>query len=1612
MKNKFLKIKAFLILSAFLVTDVLGAFALPVQAATSFLGKDDAVEAYTKITNSDKISDLNELDCYIFDPSKNINNAYTIMPVSKFGHGRATVTNSKIHAELTNRSADYDPEGVEVGIRSFNAPQYDTLLIDWNYYKRGMRNYPFIWCQDRKTGDTGLPCTHINDSVLMDADKGKNLELVDLLARDYEDDYWSIGMNSGSAPEEDGKDYAFDIYQIYARKGGIIVTVDPDNGEDPVMFFERQAKPGLFNRYCLDTVALNLIPQKEGFKFCGWNVEKTYYQYKGAELEHDVTFNSDGTKVLIDVIGERQFFRYYVTLKPIWKENAYSTLEIDNDNGTTNTYRKEYLNSINITKPTKTGYTITLKPNPVGNESITGYPSSLTTTKSFKDWEILNKPLHGIVDDVNLTTTKYTFLGTDDEAFKIKATYNDEPIDMPIPRNSKGYAFMGWYSEPVPYFTSTTMYDSYVDKQVAVGGAPAKFKNNMTLYAGWMKLELAYKKTGLTRDGKRNEVGLLSWNTVAKDSAIEYRVYTTKDSIATNDKNEARWSIKMPYGTDMNAWINRDHKRVSYGHDEFIAPATGYYTIIANGGNGGGGRGRSGGYGSRIIAKVYVRRGDKISYDVAQNGSYQDSGWSSGGYGGYRNSANGGSGKSTYYSCGGGEDVKGHGDSSADFRWWYNDGSGGFWRSIHASCHNDDHDGYDWWYYCPRCDMCKYAFCGYDGKGHYCSDRQHDIESAQGSAYHVHEKKIFPAGGGGGATTVYLNDELILAAAGGSGSSANSNGSAPSTGTTWESEAKWNAYRNGSNGSGDGVGGKGAGNGYSYVRKSKDVIVNNISGASDSGTGLSTTGGANPGVWVTYYDYTVKDGNTMEVESKDEANPDKIDKNKPADKGTIDIAHIDPDNITKYDFDFERPADNGTTHYYMVSMDARSSSSTTLQDSNVVSTHVISGIKEYYAITDNSPNTIVHINDSKAYPVTGDPVKDKVTGLKIDPNTRWVHIAPLDYAGNLGETAHYKVPMMSTVMCIDIDIVSGNELGRSIDPIQSECDARGYQMVGHFFYPGQTISAEAWGTDVSIDEYYKNYFYKTGSATTCKTPGNNLIVYRYFYPVDVWTTQLGITGTETTSHIGTTVSNIYKDPDTSHEHYAKTYFVKADTEYKLNHFSYIFDYKNEQGSGRIVAPNDYMINHGIYSYNGKDNSKMTIANGIPTGTLSEAPNYILNKRLRADANRTNNNNRFYYNIYSLLPAKSDNKLIEVIPEARVDYNSGKTPRTISSSVNTTNTDRSHNLYLMCDSVAPTIIVPDIWDPESDVYNPLITEKKTIKVKYVDYVRTVDPNNPEYGSGVKQGNIKVTLIQEQTDDGGPAIIRTYDDKTYSDIVTIKAIDFYKGEIDVVVDPQAYDDMSGFITIKIEIVDNVGNEVTKEFRILVMSLEAKLSNITLGRPDTNAFLQGEFGDIKIETNGFVDKVDIEFPEELDELAQNEKSNASVETEEGIEATWEQGRVLSDTYPRDNEGSPTRVLRDMQTKFWGSRNYLRIKKQGGMEWSSAQGKYVHSWLRHFFYAPIYARDDIYQVTVRASKQDIKPGNEDKVYSIEKVLDLKIGEEYLPENITHTIYDRINDN
>lgn len=95
------------------------------------------------------------------------------------------------------------------------------------------------------------------------------------------------------------------------------------------------------------------------------------------------------------------------------------------------------------------------------------------------------------------------------------------------------------------------------------------------------------------------------------------------------------------------------------------------------------------------------------------------------------------------------------------------------------------------------------------------------------------------------------------------------------------------------------------------------------------------------------------------------------------------------------------PADRGTDYYHRAES-YPAGGTTLLCSSNVTRNTLTSGIRGYYVVTDNSPGTA-------AGPSGGTYTALRETFCTLTGSEQYLHIAPVDVAGNLGETLHVSI---------------------------------------------------------------------------------------------------------------------------------------------------------------------------------------------------------------------------------------------------------------------------------------------------------------------------------------------------------------------------------------------------------------------------------------------------------------------------------------------------------------------------------------------------------------------------------------------------------------------------
>ena len=101
---------------------------------------------------------------------------------------------------------------------------------------------------------------------------------------------------------------------------------------------------------------------------------------------------------------------------------------------------------------------------------------------------------------------------------------------------------------------------------------------------------------------------------------------------------------------------------------------------------------------------------------------------------------------------------------------------------------------------------------------------------------------------------------------------------------------------------------------------------------------------------------------------------------------------------------FKRPLDEGTIYYHKAES-VNKGTNQQLCVSNLTENKLITGVVGYYYIVDSLTNT--YVNKQSEY--LADSSENPFLLVKLEKDTLYLHIAPVDKAGNLGETIHIEI---------------------------------------------------------------------------------------------------------------------------------------------------------------------------------------------------------------------------------------------------------------------------------------------------------------------------------------------------------------------------------------------------------------------------------------------------------------------------------------------------------------------------------------------------------------------------------------------------------------------------
>lgn len=341
------------------------------------------------------------------------------------------------------------------------------------------------------------------------------------------------------------------------------------------------------------TLNLNTY-SRAGYEFVGWNTMKdgSGESFKDGADIYNLTTEENAS----------------VILYAQWKKSS-SKLEIDPAGGTYKGQKTTY----SVTGNCEDTYELemeellppagaTLHFDTQGGEEI----ADIVGTGFFREWSC-ELPFSGKLKD-----GVYQFLGKDGTSDRITAVYEYRAIELPSAKRT-GYSFGGWYSDAECKQPVGTAGDFYL---------PTK---ETTLYAGWVDLQLVSEDNYTTNQGKGGVD--LTWSQKdAKGKVYEvFQKAEEKDWVKINDsKSEVK---------DLESSVTPEF---SGEEGTYTVPHNGFYVLKLYGAQGQDYEEQTGGKGGLVEATVYLKRGETLTYII-------------GGQNGY-----GGGGTGTLYGGGGG----------------------------------------------------------------------------------------------------------------------------------------------------------------------------------------------------------------------------------------------------------------------------------------------------------------------------------------------------------------------------------------------------------------------------------------------------------------------------------------------------------------------------------------------------------------------------------------------------------------------------------------------------------------------------------------------------------------------------------------------------------------------------------------------------------------------------------------------------------------------------------------------------------------------------------------------------------------------------------------------
>lgn len=211
----------------------------------------------------------------------------------------------------------------------------------------------------------------------------------------------------------------------------------------------------------------------------------------------------------------------------------------------------------------------------------------------FERWEI-SAPMCGL-----LQGNQYRFLGEMDAVDRATAAYSCKPITLPEPHR-EDRSFGGWYS------------DEALTGFVGMGGDLYTPSEDVLLYAKWVELRLD-SADNYSDWGGKGAVDL-SWAQPDNVNKI-YKLYQSSDG-GGEFKQISSVSASVDAGEGIHREFAFEEADGSAASQSITVPASGFYTLTANGAQGGDYGTYKGGLGGSASGKFYLSEGERLTFTV------------------------------------------------------------------------------------------------------------------------------------------------------------------------------------------------------------------------------------------------------------------------------------------------------------------------------------------------------------------------------------------------------------------------------------------------------------------------------------------------------------------------------------------------------------------------------------------------------------------------------------------------------------------------------------------------------------------------------------------------------------------------------------------------------------------------------------------------------------------------------------------------------------------------------------------------------------------------------------------------------------------------------------